>query len=181
MKALIPICDGSESLETVAIVNILRRAEITVTMASITGSAIVEGTRAITLVAEALFDDVQNQDFDLITIPGGDLGTQTMAHHPPLIDKLRQQRLRHQWYGGICAAPARVLSVHGLLDGKQATCYPTFRDDVLHYVDQPVVVDGHCITGQGPAAVIAYGLALVRALCGEQAAQAVAEQMVVRG
>ncbi|MEQ1438263.1 DJ-1 family glyoxalase III [Fontimonas sp. SYSU GA230001] len=168
MKALIPIAPGSESLETVTMVNVLRRAGVEVTVASIGADRGVEGTRGITLEADALFGDVADQDFDLIALPGGENGARALAQCAPLMDKLRTQRLNHRWYGAICAAPALALSPHGLLDGKQATCYPAFRTELLHYVDRPVVVDGHCITSQGPATAMAFALQLVEALCGTQ-------------
>lgn len=166
MKALIPIAAGSESLETVTIVNVLRRADIDVTVASIGADRRVEGTRGVTLTADALFADIAGQDFDLIALPGGEAGARALSECAPLMDKLRGQRLNHRWYAAICAAPALTLSPHGLLDGKQATCYPAFRAQLLHFVDRPVVVDGHCITSQGPATAVAFALQLVEALCG---------------
>jgi protein deglycase len=166
MNVLVPVADGSESLETVAIVNVLRRAEVGVTLASIGGSRTVSATRGITLTADATFEEVADREFDAIVLPGGEAGARALGAHAALIENLQAQRRAHRWYGGICAAPALALAPHGLLDGKQATCYPAFRDALLHFVNQPVVVDGHCITSQGPATAIAFGLALVEALCG---------------
>ena len=94
------------------------------------------------------------------------------------MDKLRAQRQAHRWTGAICASPALVLSAHGLLDGKKATCYPSFRDQLLHYVDLPVVVDGHCVTGQGPASAVAFGLQLVEVLAGAEKRRSVAQGML---
>lgn len=167
MKALIPVSHGSESLETITIVNILRRADVEVTVASITDGLVVDGTRGIKITADALYPAVANQNFDLIALPGGEAGAKALGGHAALKDKLVKQRLEHRWYAAICAAPALALNPHGLLDGKKATCYPAFRDKLLHYVDLPVVVDGHCITGQGPASAVAFGLQLVECLCGE--------------
>lgn len=166
MKALIPVAAGSESLETVTMVNVLRRAGVDVTVASITSESTVAGTRGVTLTADALLADVIGDEFDLIALPGGEAGARALGSCQPLSEKLQAQRLGHRWYGGICAAPALALAPLGLLDGKQATCYPAFRDQLLHYVDRPVVVDGHCITSQGPATAMAYALQLVEALCG---------------
>lgn len=181
MKALIPVSHGTESLETVAIVNVLRRADVEVLMASIAATPTIEATRGVKLVADALFADVADRDFDLIALPGGEAGARALGAHAGVMDKLHAQRMQHRWYGGICAAPALALAPRGLLDGKQATCYPTFRDALLRYVDRPVVVDGHCITGQGPAAAIAFALALVEALCGTARRKQIAEQMRYHG
>ncbi|MFA5938779.1 MAG: DJ-1 family glyoxalase III [Sinimarinibacterium sp.] len=181
MKALIPVAEGSESLETVTIVNVLRRADVDVTVASIGADRRIAGTRGITLTADALFADVANQDFDLIALPGGESGARALAQCVPLMDKLRGQRLNHRWYGAICAAPAFALSPHGLLDGKQATCYPAFREQLLHFVDRPVVVDGHCITSQGPATAMAFALQLVEVLCGAARRKEIAADLLHQG
>jgi protein deglycase len=181
MKALIPISHGAESLETVTIVNVLRRAEVEVTVASIADGLTIEASRGVKLLADAAFADVAGRDFDLIALPGGEAGARALGAHAGVMDKLHAQRMQHRWYGGICAAPALALAPRGLLDGKQATCYPAFRDALLHYVDRPVVVDGHCITGQGPASAIPFALALVEALCGTARRKQVAEQMLHHG
>lgn len=178
MKALVPVSHGSESLETITLVNVLRRADVAVTIASIADTLTVEGTRGITLTADTHFADVAAQDFDLIALPGGEAGARALGACAPLIDKLNAQRRDHRWYAAICAAPALTLSPHGLLDGKQATCYPSFRDALLHFVDRPVVVDGHCITSQGPATALAFALQLVEALCGSATRKRIAEAVL---
>lgn len=178
MNALVTVAHGSESLETVTLVNILRRAEVAVTVASIESTLAVEGTRGIPLTADVRYADVASQDFTLIALPGGEKGAQALAAHAPLVEKLKAQRLAHRWIGAICASPALVLSKHGLLDGKKATCYPAFREQLLHFVDLPVVVDGHCVTSQGPATAVAFGLQLVEVLCGADKRKAVAQALL---
>ncbi|HEY1078292.1 MAG TPA: DJ-1/PfpI family protein, partial [Fontimonas sp.] len=101
-----------------------------------------------------------------------------LGAHAGLMKKLVAQRHDHRWYAAICAAPALALNPHGLLDGKKATCYPAFRSNLLHYVDLPVVVDGHCITGQGPASAVAFGLQLVESLCGSAKRKQVADALL---
>ncbi|NGY03499.1 DJ-1 family glyoxalase III [Solimonas terrae] len=178
MNVLIPIADGSESLETVTLTNVLRRGGLSVTLAAIGRKTEVNGTRDIGLRADTLFDAVSDRDFDAIVLPGGEAGASALGAHPALVEKLHAQRLAHRWFGGICAAPALALAPHGLLDGKQATCYPAFRDKLLHWVDQPVVADGHCLTSQGPATAIAFGLALIEKLAGHNTRQRVAADLL---
>lgn len=178
MNVLIPIADGSESLETVTITNVLRRGGFTVTLAAIGHTTDIKGSRDISLRADTLFDEISGQEFDAIILPGGEAGATALGAHAPLIDKLKAQRLAHRWFGGICAAPALVLAPHGLLDGKQATCYPAFRDRLLHWVDQPVVIDGHCLTSQGPASAMAFGLALIDKMAGTETRQRVAADLL---
>lgn len=178
MKALVVVAHGSESLEAVTVINVLRRGDVEVTVASIESSFAVEGTRGVMLTAEALWTDVASRDFDLIVLPGGEKGAEALSAHSGLVEKLKAQRLAHRWTGAICASPALVLSRHGLLDGKKATCYPAFREQLLHYVDLPVVVDGHCVTGQGPASALAFGLQLVEVLSGADQRKSVAQGLL---
>lgn len=180
MNVLVPIAHGSESLETITLANVLRRAGLNVCMASIESTLAVNGSRSITLTADADFKDVSAQQFDLIVLPGGEIGANNLAACAPLIARLHQQRVAHQWYGAICAAPALTLSPHGLLDGKQATCYPAFKDQLLHFVDQPIVQDGHCITGQGPGMAMDYTLHLVELLAGAKQRQEVAAALLLQ-
>lgn len=178
MNVLIPIADGSESLETVTVANVLRRGGLDVTLAAIGREREVRGTRGIRLLADALFDEVAGRSYDAIVLPGGEAGARALGAHALLIEKLKAQRLAHRWLGGICAAPAFALAPHGLLDGKQATCYPAFREQLLHWVDQAVVADGHCLTSQGPATAIAFGLALVEKLAGSAKRHEVARALL---
>lgn len=174
MPVLIPIAHGSESLETVTLVNVLRRGGLKVVVASIEKSKTVKGTRDIPLTADASFSSVAKKKFDAILLPGGEKGAVAFKKHKALMAKVEAQRMAHQWYGAICASPALALQPHGLLDGKQATCYPAVKDKLLHWVNQPVVVDGHCITSQGPATALAFGLKVVELLAGPAKAKQVA-------
>lgn len=176
--ALVVIADGSESLETVTLINVLRRADVQVTVAAVGDALTVSATRDILLLATVRHADVAHHPFDLIVLPGGEAGARTLSQHAPLIQQLREQRLAHRWTAALCAAPALVLAAHGLLDGKQATGFPALREHLLHYVDLPVVVDGHTITGQGPASAMAFALTCVERIVGEPRRRAVAEALL---
>lgn len=178
MPVLVPIAHGSESLETIALVNVLRRGGIKTVLASVEKGKTIKGTRDISLVADVSFTAVKNKKFDAILLPGGEKGAKAFAKHKGLMEKITAQRMAHRWYGAICASPALVLAPAGLLDGKQATCYPYFKDKLIHYVNQPVVVDGHCVTSQGPATAMAFGLKMVELLAGEAKARDVAAQLL---
>ncbi|KZY20601.1 MULTISPECIES: DJ-1 family glyoxalase III [unclassified Alcanivorax] len=126
--ALIPIADGSEDIETVTLIDVLRRAGVEVTVASVTGTPDIVAARGTRIRADALIDDVMAQDFDLIVLPGGMPGAKALADSKKLIDKLHGQRDSGRLYGAICAAPAVALAPHGLLDGVAATGHPAFTD-----------------------------------------------------
>ena len=165
-KVLIPIAHGSESLETVALLNVLRRAELDVTLASIEPELVINGTRAVKLVADRRFFDVRDEKFEMIVLPGGEKGAAALNRHAPLIERLEMQNDRGKWLAAICAAPALVLAAHHLLDRRKATCYPAFKAQLPNWVDQAVVQDAHVVTSQGPNTAIAFALHLVDVLAG---------------
>ena len=177
--ALIPVAHGSESLETVTMVNVLRRAEVDVTLASIESELAVSGTRGVRLHADKRLLDALGHKYDLIALPGGEKGAEALNRHAPLIEMLQQQNDLKQWLAAICAAPALTLAPHHLLDGRRATCFPAFKARLPGYVDKPVVVDGHLITSQGPGTALTFALILVELLAGPAKSKEVAAALLV--
>jgi protein deglycase len=179
-KVLVPIADGTEEIEAVCIIDVLRRAGADVTVASVGGRQIT-ASRGVNIVADCQITDCQKIDFDLIVLPGGMPGAEHLRDSRPLTDLLRRHRAADRWYGAICAAPAVVLSHHGLLGGCQATSHPAFRGQLTDgQADQArVVVDGKCVTSQGPGTAIEFALTLVTLLMGEARAAEVAAPMVL--
>lgn len=177
MKALIPIADGVEDIETVTLIDVLRRAQMEVTVASIEHDLTITCARGTKITADETFKDAARSDYLLIALPGGAQGAAALAKNKQLVEKLRGQRDNRRWYAAICASPALVFATHGLLDGKRATCYPNFKDQLPRYIDAPVVEDGHCITSQSPGTAIAFALKLVELVCGDKVHQKVAYEL----
>jgi 4-methyl-5(b-hydroxyethyl)-thiazole monophosphate biosynthesis len=179
-RALIGIADGVEEIESVTLIDVLRRAGVEVLVASIESRRMVTCARGTRLTADAMLVDVLSQDFDLIALPGGMPGAQRLAEHAPLEQRVQQQAAAGKLYAAICAAPALALQTWGLLRQRRMTCYPAFSDRLsgCTFVDQPVVVDGNCITSQGPATALAFALTLVEQLCGRTTRQTVATAML---
>ncbi len=176
-RVLVPIADGSEELEAVTIVNVFRRAGAEVVMASCSAPD-VQMARGVKITADRMINDCLAEEWDLIALPGGMPGAQNLANCSPLISLLKQQRAANRLYAGICAAPAVVLKPHGLLDGKRATCFPSMQDELADASTSAVVVDGNCITSQGPGTALAFAFSLMELLLGEERMKEVAEQMV---
>ena len=176
--ALIPVAHGSESLETVTMVNVLRRAEVDVTLASIESELTVSGTRGVRLHADRRLLDALGHQYDLIALPGGEKGAEALNRHAPLIEMLQQQNDRKHRLAAICAAPALTLAPHHLLDGRRATCFPAFKAHLPVYVDKPVVVDGHVVTSQGPGTAMTFALILVELLAGPAKSKEVAAALL---
>ncbi len=163
-KVALIVAPGCEEGETLTIVDVLRRAEIDCDMVSL-GDQDVAGTHGITMRTDVVFDGTLD-DYDMVVLPGGYGGADAMSEHEELIEALRVMDARGAWVCAICAAP-EILGRAGLLEGRRYTCYPGVVDKVENpgtWVDAPVVVDGHILTGQGPAFAYAFAYALVDAL-----------------
>jgi 4-methyl-5(b-hydroxyethyl)-thiazole monophosphate biosynthesis len=178
--ALVPIADGTEEIEAVCIIDTLRRAEITVTVASV-GDLQITASRDVKLVADTTLTECEQQTFDLIALPGGLPGADHLAACESLINMLRIQQKARRLIGAICASPAVVLKPHGLLEGLTATCYPSFQDrlDPSQVSTEPIVVDGTMVTAQGPAFAIAFALTLIDQLIGPDLSRQVARGLLV--
>jgi len=170
-KALVPIASGSEEIEVVTIIDILRRAGVEVTVATCNLSSDMEiiAAQGTKIAAEMSIDNCVHTEWDLIAIPGGVEGSNALAKSELLTQLLHRQVTEGKFYAAICAAPALVLGSKGLLDNKTATCHPHFYQAIdAKEVDTEsrVVVDGNCITSQGPGTAIEFALELVEQLCG---------------
>jgi 4-methyl-5(b-hydroxyethyl)-thiazole monophosphate biosynthesis len=176
--ALVPIADGTEELEAVTIIDVLRRGGVQVTVAS-AGGLTVTASRSVKLTADRLIGDCVGQTYDLIALPGGMPGAEHLRDCKPLIEMLKKQKQEGRLFAAICASPAVALAVHGLLDGRKATGYPSMMDKLPCKEAGRVVVDGNCITSQGPGTAIEFALELVRLLRGETIAGQVAAAMLV--
>jgi 4-methyl-5(b-hydroxyethyl)-thiazole monophosphate biosynthesis len=179
MRVLVPVANGVEDIETVTIIDVLRRASAEVTVASIERDTLITCARGVKITADTTLNEVKKDTFELIAVPGGSAGAAALGKNRALIEMLKANRANRRWYAAICAAPALVLAPHDLLEGKRATCYPNFKDQLPRYIEAPVVVDGHCITSQGPGTALAFALKLVELTLGEDKARKVAESMIV--
>tara|TARA_B110000879_G_scaffold164138_1_gene212006 strand:+ start:7480 stop:8064 length:585 start_codon:yes stop_codon:yes gene_type:complete len=182
--ALVPIAEGSEELEAVTIIDVLRRAGVEVTVASANeGETLqISGSHGIKIVADKMLSSCAENTYDLIAVPGGLPGTEHLAEHTLLDSLLRKQAEQGKLIGAICAAPALVLASKGLLLDKTATCYPSFQQGLeAKEVDGEarVVVDGNIITSQGPGTALDFALELVEQLCGVVKREEVGAPMVL--
>ena len=182
--ALVPIAEGSEELEAVTIIDVLRRASVEVTVASANEGKKLQicGATGTNIVADKMLNDCSENLYDLIALPGGLPGAEHLAAHSVLDSLLREQAQQGKLIGAICAAPALVLASKGLLLDKAATCYPSFQQALeAKEVDSEarVVVDGNFITSQGPGTALDFALQLVEQLCGVVKREEVGAPMVL--
>ncbi len=178
-KVLIAIADGTEELEAVTIIDVLRRAGADVTVAAV-GKLEITCSRGVRLKADVLIGDCKDIEYDLIVLPGGLPGAEHLRDSIELVGMLKRQRGFGRLYAAICASPAVVLQPHGLLEGKKATCYPAPNLDFPGRCDDSVVVDGNCITSQGPGTALEFSLKLAVLLFGQAKRNEVANAMLVK-
>jgi 4-methyl-5(b-hydroxyethyl)-thiazole monophosphate biosynthesis len=177
-RALVLFAEGSEELEAITIVNILRRGGVQTTLAGLTDGAL-RGSRGIVIVPDTPLDAVLDQDFDLIVLPGGQPGTRNLKADARVLQLLQRFAAQGKFVAAICAAPS-VLAAAGLLDGKQATCYPTCLDDYpsVKLQTSAVVEDGKLITSRGPGTAMDFALVLVERLTNASTRQTVETALV---
>ncbi len=181
-RVLVPFAEGVEEIEFVAIVDILRRADIEVYTASLEGRE-VTGRSHIRIQADAELGSIMDQNWDMIVLPGGLPNAHLLrddARIKVLIQRLREQS---KTVAAICAAPT-ALAAYGLTAGRRVTSYPACQPEMEQlqpssvYSDDAVVEDGFLVTSRGPGTAVAFALRLVAKLCGEDVAEEVRQSIV---
>lgn len=156
------IADGSEEVECLAVVDVLKRAKFNVTLVSINNEKLVHTSHNIDIIADTTINDINIDDADIMFLPGGGLGTENFKACEKLSDMLTKHAAEDKPIAAICAAPS-ALGKLGLLKGRKATCYPGFEDQLtgaacLH---DGVVTDGSITTARGLGYALDLGLRLV--------------------
>lgn len=173
-RVLCLLFTGFEEIETIAPVDLLRRAGVEVVVASLTGEKLVTGRCNVTVQADTALADVAEQDFDLLLIPGGP-GIKAVRADGRAAKLAQAYTQAGKPVAAICAAPTVLLDA-GLLSGKRFTSHAGVLAELpASQVQERVVEDGNLITSRGAATSVELGLALVRRLCGDAAVAEVAK------
>lgn len=183
-NVLIPIADGTEEMEAVILIDVLRRAQLNVCVASVMPERKeITASRGVRIVADATIAECEGKTWDLIALPGGMPGAAHLHDSAPLLQLIKDQLAASRWMAAICAAPAVVLGRRDLISDVTATCYPAFQNELSEQVktvsQQRVVVHNKLITSQGPGTAMEFALELVALLCGKERKDEVAKAMVV--
>lgn len=181
-RVLVPIADGVEEIEAVTVIDVLRRAGVEVVCAGLTGKP-VTASRKVKLIPDRSLDEVKDEAFDMVVLPGGGDGVENLKSDPRIEAILREMSGRQKWVTAICAAPS-LLAAYGLLKEKKATSHPNRRNDTalerVQYEEKSVVQDGHIITSRGPGTALEFALKLVEVLCGEEKVGELKEALVMK-
>lgn len=178
-KVIVTLAAGFEEIEAVTVIDVLRRAGISVTTVSISGHIEVEGSHGITVKADKLFSEAAFDEADMIVLPGGMPGSANLNNHEGLRGKIVEFSEQGRYLGAICAAPL-VLGELGLLKNREATCYPGFESHLKEAIvcTEAVVQDKNIVTGRGAGKALAFSLRLTEVMAGKHVADTLAAKMI---
>ncbi|MCG5043460.1 protein deglycase YajL [Enterobacteriaceae bacterium 155047] len=185
VSALICLAPGSEETEAVTTIDLLVRAGIQVTTASVAsdGDRLITCSRGVKIMADAPLVEVADGDYDVIVLPGGLKGAECFRDSPLLVETVRQFHLSGRLVAAICAAAGTVLVPHNLFPIGNMTGFPALKETIpeAQWVDKRVVWDPrvNLLTSQGPGTSIDFALKLIDLLAGREKAHEVASSLVI--
>jgi len=174
------LAPGFEEIEAIATIDILRRAGLEVKSVSISGDLKVTGAHGISVEADCLYPEINFEDAEMLVLPGGMPGTKNLNVNEGLKAALMQHAKAGKALAAICAAPM-ILGQLGLLDGKEATCYPGFEMHLKGAIlsEYMVVQDGNIITASGPGVAAEFALQIVEHFEGEEKMEEVSKGLLL--
>lgn len=169
MKCAIFLAKGFEDCEALITMDMLRRAGITVDSVSITDDMKVQTSHGVTLFADRIYNDIDPNDYDVLILPGGKLGTENLGQFRPLMDAIMAHFEAGKLTCAICAAPS-LFGKAGILKGRHYTCFPSFFSEAYEgtYEMELAVKDGNLITGRGMGATIEFARLIIGALTDQE-------------
>lgn len=178
-KVYLFLATGFEEVEALTVVDILRRGGVDCKTVSVTGDYDVTSSHMVTVRADLLFDEADFSDGEMLVMPGGIPGTPNLKAHEGLAKLIRQYKEEGKNLAAVCAAPT-IYGEMGLLEGKNATCFPGMEDGLIgaNKLTDNVVCDGQFITSRGMGTCIDFGLALLARLTNQDKAQEIGKKIV---
>lgn len=178
IKVAVFLSQGFEEVEAVTILDFLRRADIQALAVSVDNQKEVQGKHGLILKSDLSYTDFQleSDSFQAFVTPGGNIDGLLQHEDLGLLLKKVLLEASNRFVGSICASPLLIKKI-GLSEQLVGTAYPAFKDELQlsKYVDQAVVVTEKWISSQGPATALAFTLALVERLRGQEIAERLAQ------
>ena len=173
------MANGCEEIEGLTFVDLARRAGIEVAMISVSGDKKVTGAHDIVFETDIPAAYMDYEMLDGIVLPGGMPGTINLGESEIVQKVIKDFAAAGKLVAAICAAPS-VLGQAGLLEGKKATCYPGFEDQLTGAtaLAEPVVTCGNIITGRGMGTAIPFALAIIAYFLGEKKANEISTGII---
>ncbi len=173
--------EGFEETEAIVPVDLLRRAGIDVLTVGLSGKT-VYGSHHIGVCADITIGEMDLTNLDMLVLPGGLGGVASIRANGPAMDAIGFAYQNQKFIAAICAAPV-ILAGMGILDGRHAVCYPGCENEMAGAAvrqNVPCLRDGRILTGASAGCAIPFGLSLIAALKGQEAADRIARQIVIR-
>ena len=181
-KVALFIENGSEELEVIAPLDVMRRANLEVDVISANNEDFITSAHNVKIIADKKIEEINNiLDYDAIVIPGGMPGSTLLRDNKKIIEFYQTMYNSGKLVAAICAAPI-VLSAAGITDDKEVTSYPGFDKEInckSYNSEKAVVVDKNVITAQGPAVAILFGYEIVNYLLQDNTADDIKKTMLV--
>lgn len=178
------LAPGFEEVEALTTVDLLRRAGIPVKTVSVIDYHEVTGAHGIEINTDLELEEIKAAEVDAewLICPGGMPGSQNLAESQRLCEMLIDYNKKGGRIAAICAAPAVVLASLGLLNGREATCYPGFEAacEGATMVNSRVVKSGNIITANGPSSAFDFAMAIVEETMGAEVAASVARDTLYK-
>ncbi|AXX93630.1 DJ-1 family protein [Malaciobacter molluscorum LMG 25693] len=177
-KVIIPISEGFEEIEAISIIDVLRRANIEVTIASLEELQ-TKGAHNIKIIADKKIEDINADEFDMIVLPGGLPNAFNLAENNKIQNLLKEFKNKNKYIGAICAAPYALHKADVL--NNNFTCYPSFEEKIRleGYHTDNIVVDDKVITSRGPATAMEFALEIVDILEGKNSYEKVTKELLL--
>lgn len=163
IKVAVFFADGTEELEALTPVDLLRRVGASVDIVSV-GDEFLTGSHGIIIKADKTIDKAIDCDYDALVIPGGMPGATNIAKNLSAMRMIENAVANKKLIASICASPAVVLASNNLLNGKKATCYPAIEFIKMmgeNYLESDVVVSENLITANGPKSAFKFALEII--------------------
>jgi len=179
-KVLLPLAAGFEEIETVTVVDVLRRAGLEVVTAGI-GEGSLEGSRKVRVVPDMTLEQALQQDFDALVLVGGQPGVNNLRADARVLALVCRMNQAHKIIGAICAAPL-ILRDAGIIAGLRLTSHPGVEKDLsgCDYSEERVVIDEHLVTSRGPGTSMEFAFTLVKMLVSQEKADELKRAMLVK-
>lgn len=180
-RVLVLVAPGFEEIETVTVIDILRRADIEVVSAG-TEEGEITGSRRVKIIPDVLLKNVEkDENFDMIVLPGGMPGTTNLKNDNRVKKIIKKMHKQGKYISAICAAPT-VLAAIGLTTGKDITSHPSVKDALRgeSYREDRVVMDGRLITSRSPGTAMEFAMKLVEVLLGKEKVKEINEGVMAK-
>ena len=185
-KLAVFFAEGYEEIEALTVVDICRRCGLEVDMVAVSGVSaqdgrLVKSSHNVTVQMDKTFEQVNFDEYDMLVLPGGKLGTENLEAHAGLMAQVDAFYQGGRYVAAICAAPS-ILGHRGILKGRKACCYPGFESQLegADVTEGPVEISDKVVTARGMGASVDFALAIAGIFCGQDKADEMAETICYR-